>query len=341
MYRQWAPYVSVAERQAESRRYAAKLAKGGRKLCPVEISGRTIANTFWGQAWCENLEGYSDYDNRLPRGRTYVRNGSVIDLQIERGLIKALVSGSEIYHIKIEIKPLAAATWKAIKRDCGQSIDSLLDLLQGRFAKSTMERLCRPQDGLFPAPKEIKFQCSCPDSAYMCKHLAAVLYGVGSRLDNSPESLFTLRGVEHHELIAHALADGNLDRALGAGDSSSLATGQLGELFGIDLEVPAPGESVQTERPTAPRKGRTTKPSSAKKTKKTNGSGKQDAAGRRRPVKAPTASTHPSDVPDAGPVAAPKAGRKPRKSARATTPTEATVAPQTVPVPRRRAKKPR
>jgi uncharacterized Zn finger protein len=338
MYREWGPYVSAAERRAKSRRYAAKLVKGGRKLCPVEIAGRTIAETFWGQAWCENLEGYSDFDNRLPRGRTYVRNGSVIDLQIERGLVKALVSGSDIYHIKIEIKPLGAATWKAIKHDCGQSIDSLLDLLQGRFAKSTMERLCRPQDSLFPAPKEIKFQCSCPDSATMCKHIAAVLYGVGSRLDNSPESLFTLRGVEHHELIAHALADDNLDRALGAGDSSPLATGQLGELFGIDLEVPASGEGDQAASPTstAPRKGRTTKPSSAKKTKKTNGSAKRGAAGRRRPVKAPTASTHPSDAPDVGTATAPKPGRKPRKSARAATPTEATAA-----VSRRQAKKPR
>src|SRR6202048_743999 len=93
----WRPYVSVAERRRQAQREMAKLTKKGQTVSPVVIEGRTIVKTFWGKAWCENLERYSDFANRLPRGRTYVRNGSVIDLQITPGEIKAMVSGSEIY----------------------------------------------------------------------------------------------------------------------------------------------------------------------------------------------------------------------------------------------------
>src|SRR6516165_2714205 len=93
------PYVPVAQRRAQAAREVAKRQKKGQTVSPVVIEGRAIATTFWGKAWCDNLESYSDFANRLPRGRTYVRNGSVIDLQITPGQIKALVSGSEIYKV--------------------------------------------------------------------------------------------------------------------------------------------------------------------------------------------------------------------------------------------------
>jgi uncharacterized Zn finger protein len=234
----WRPYVSVAERRAKARRYAQQLEKKGRKLQPVEsIAGRTIAKTFWGQAWCQNLERYSDFANRLPRGRTYARNGSVIDLQIARGKVTALVSGSEIYEVEVSISTLSAGPWEAIKRDCAQSIDSLLDLLQGRFSQGVMERLTRPKEGLFPQPKEIEIRCSCPDYATLCKHAAAVLYGVGARLDTAPETLFLLRQVDHRELIRQAVDGANLDAALGAPAAGALEGADLGELFGIDLDT--------------------------------------------------------------------------------------------------------
>jgi uncharacterized Zn finger protein len=246
-YGRWAPYVPVARRRANASRHAAKLAKAeGRKLAPIAIEGRQIASTFWGRAWCDHLESYSDFANRLPRGRTYVRNGSVVDLQIASGRVTALVSGSEIYRLTIQMTPLKPALWNHIKLDCAGSIASLIDLLQGRFDRGVMERLTRKVDGLFPQPNEIKMACSCPDYATMCKHVAAVLYGVGARLDHQPELLFTLRGVDHLELIGQALARENLDSALGGKRADSLEGSDLGELFGIELD--------STAAPAAPRK---------------------------------------------------------------------------------------
>jgi uncharacterized Zn finger protein len=198
----WRPYVPVAEKRRQAERKLAKLKKQGQSVAPVKIEGRAIAKSFWGKSWCENLERYSDYENRLPRGRTYVRNGSVVDLKITKGEVAAVVAGSELYKVKIAIKPVTATRWKAICRDCAGAIDSLVELLQGRLAKGVMDRICRESDGLFPAPGEIQLSCSCPDWADMCKHVAAVLYGVGARLDEIPRLLFVLRDVDEGELLA-------------------------------------------------------------------------------------------------------------------------------------------
>src|SRR5258708_27464620 len=127
----WRPYVPVAERRRQAQREMAKLTKKGQTVSPVVIAGRTIVKTFWGKAWCENLERYSDFANRLPRGRTYVRNGSVIDLQIGPGEIKALVSGSDIYKVAVKVAPVSKARWQSICKDCAGAIDSLIERLQG------------------------------------------------------------------------------------------------------------------------------------------------------------------------------------------------------------------
>src|ERR1700719_2408073 len=203
-YFDWAPYVPVAERRRQAERQLAKLKKQGEVVAPVKIEGRIIAKSFWGKSWCSNLERYSDYANRLPRGRSYVRNGSVLDLQIAKGEVTAMVAGSELYKVKATIAPVKAPRWKAVCRDCAGTIDSLVELLQGRLAKGVMDRVCREGDGLFPTPSEIKLSCSCPDWADMCKHVAAVLYGIGARLDQSPRLLFVLRGVDENELLAGA-----------------------------------------------------------------------------------------------------------------------------------------
>ncbi|MEX2119871.1 MAG: hypothetical protein WD847_09780 [Pirellulales bacterium] len=240
-YGNWKPYVPVARRRAQAAAFARKLAKKeGRILCPIQCEGRKIAKSFWGLAWCDNLEQYSDFENRLPRGRAYARNGSIIDLDIGPGTVKAIVSGSEIYRVTVTIKTLAKACWSAIKQDCSRSIDSLIDLLQGRFDEGVMRRLTRTDGGLFPQPKEIKMQCTCPDWATLCKHVAATLYGVGARLDAAPELLFTLRAVDHLELVSQAVAAENLDRMLGAGEDSALAGSDLGELFGIEMDAGEP-----------------------------------------------------------------------------------------------------
>ena len=185
-YGQYPPYVPVAQRRAQAAREVQKRIKKGETVSPVVIEGRAIATTFWGKAWCENLESYSDYENRLPRGRTYVRNGSVVDLQIKPGQITALVSGSELYKISITIAPLPALEWASIKTRCAGQVGSLVELLQGKLSKSVIEIVTAREGGLFPKPREIKKSCSCPDSAGLCKHLAAVLYGVGARLDHTP-----------------------------------------------------------------------------------------------------------------------------------------------------------
>jgi uncharacterized Zn finger protein len=229
----WQPYVPVAVRRKKAERKLTKLRKDGAAVAPVRIEGRTIARSFWGKSWCANLERYSDYANRLPRGRSYVRNGSVIDLQITRGEVVAKVMGSTLYTVKIGIQAVPVARWKGICRDCAGSVDSLVELLQGRLAKSVMDRVCREGDGLFPAPAEIKLSCSCPDWADMCKHVAAVLYGVGARLDASPQLVFVLRGVDENELLANVAQ--SLPAAQTASSAKLLEEGDVAALFGLDM----------------------------------------------------------------------------------------------------------
>jgi uncharacterized Zn finger protein len=230
----WKPYVSAAERRRKAAREMEKRRKQGHAVSPVVIEGRAIARTFWGKAWCDNLERYSDFANRLPRGRTYVRNGSVIDLQIASGMIQALVSGSEIYEVTVKVTPVSKARWRSICADCAGAIDSLVELLQGRLSKSVMERICRRNTGLFPSPKEIFLSCSCPDWADMCKHVAAVLYGIGARLDEQPELLFRLHEVDQAELIAKA--GKGLPLAKGAPARSKILRGEdLAGIFGLEM----------------------------------------------------------------------------------------------------------
>ncbi len=233
----WRPYVPVAKKRSNAISHAARLAKKqGREPSPVKPEGRKIATTFWGQAWCDNLQAYSDFANRLPRGATYLRNGSVADLVIKSRKIEAVVAGSEAYEIKITISGLEMSAWTKIKQECSAEIDSLLDLLAGRFSDGVMQRLTRQKEGLFPSPGEIKMSCSCPDGSYCCKHIAAVMYGVGCRLDKQPELLFLLRDVDHQELVSAAVADGNLERELTDNKDNSLAGVDLGALFGIELD---------------------------------------------------------------------------------------------------------
>lgn len=259
MYLRWKPYVSAAARRQAADRRVAKMQKGGQMLSPVAASRGAIAKSFWGKAWCRNLERYSDYSNRLPRGRTYLRNGSVIDLNIGPGEVTAQVMGSSLYRITVSIRQVAAAHWQAIARDCARSIDTLVELLQGQLSTSVMERITRPGTGLFPSPTEISFSCSCPDSAAMCKHVAATLYGIGARLDSAPELLFGLRKVDAKELIARAGEGGTpVQKLPGAGrilDSSKLA-----DVFGIDFGGAEPKPS---DKPTA-RKRKSVAPRRAK-----------------------------------------------------------------------------
>ena len=235
-YYGWAPYVSVAARRKKAEKAAAKAKKSGADHSPIEPSRGAIAKTFWGKAWCDNLERYSDYANRLPRGRSYARNGSVIDLKITEGAVLAQVMGSSLYRVAVKVTAVPLAHWQAIGTDCAGSIDSLVELLQGKLSTAVMQRICTPQTGLFPAPKEISFSCSCPDSASMCKHIAAVLYGVGARLDERPELLFSLRRVDARDLVSQAGA--GLPKAKkGMAEGKVLDTSMLADVFGLEMDV--------------------------------------------------------------------------------------------------------
>jgi uncharacterized Zn finger protein len=261
-YWSWKPYVPVAARRRKAENVAAKAKKRGATLSPIEVGRGAIAKTFWGKAWCDNLERYSDFSNRLPRGRTYVRNGSVIDLRIAPGAVKAQVVGSSLYQVDVTVARVPEAHWRSISTDCAGSIDSLVELLQGKLSRAVMERICRPGTGLFPDPKSIQFSCTCPDWAVMCKHVAAVLYGVGARLDREPEVLFVLRGVEAQALVAQASAGLPQSGAKAPAAGKRLEAPDLSAMFGIEMAEPA--APATAGRPKHGSVGKATAPTAAK-----------------------------------------------------------------------------
>jgi len=283
-YGGWKPYVSAAERRRKAELAAAKATKAGGVLSPIASYRGAIAKTFWGKAWCDNLEGYSDYANRLPRGRTYVRNGSVIDLQITAGEVRAQVMGSSLYTVAVTVTACPAKQWRAIGADCAGSIDSIVELLQGKLSTAVMARICKPGTGLFPGPKEISFRCSCPDWASMCKHVAAVLYGVGARLDQQPELLFSLRGVDASDLVRQAGA-GLPKSTRRPAASKVLDDALVADVFGIEMvdaytpPQPAVGRSkplagkMAAKKATRSAVSTTRKPSANAKTAEDNKSG--------------------------------------------------------------------
>ena len=261
----WAPYVQVAQRRAKAEREAAKLRAKGVPVAPVTIDGRTIAHTVWGKGWCDSLELHADWINRLARGRTYVRNGSVVDLQVGPGQVDAVVAGSEPYKVAIAITPMDQARWQRIAADCAGKVASLVELLAGRLDKATLARLCDRKDGLYPQPREMTFRCSCPDSAHLCKHVAAALYGVGNRLDSTPELLFALRQIDAGILLAEVAGVGaGIDAGAGEfGDDADLAA-----IFGVEfgdaaLAAIAPNQSLAAA-PTAETDGAKQRPSNVK-----------------------------------------------------------------------------
>ncbi|GAB6041481.1 helix-turn-helix domain-containing protein [Endothiovibrio diazotrophicus] len=245
----WNPYVPVAKRRAAAARKMKQMEKQGLEIEPLAIHGRKIAHTFWGEAWCHHLERFSDYANRLPRGRTYARNGSICHLAIRRGHIQAIVSGSTLYDVDIRIQPLPEARWERLREQCAGHIGSLLELLQGKLSEQVMAIVTDRDHGLFPQPGEIEMSCTCPDWAGLCKHRAAVLYGVGARLDQRPEMLFELRGVDHEELIT---VDLDLTGPA-AGRHRRLEEEDLSSLFGVEIDDREPSP------PAAPRRSATSR----------------------------------------------------------------------------------
>lgn len=252
----WPRYVPVAERRLKAARQLEKQRKRGETIDPVVLQGRTIARTFWGKAWCDHLESHSDFSNRLPRGRSYIRNGSVCNLKIEPGLVLAKVVGSELYDVQIVIKKIPCARWQAIRKACAGGIASVIELLQGRLSSAVMTIITHRTNGLFPRPAEIEMSCSCPDWATMCKHVAATLYGVGARLDDRPELLFVLRGVDHMELIGEAIHASALAKTA---ERPGLEESDLSEVFGVEIEAAPAAETGEKKKKMIKRKAKRAK----------------------------------------------------------------------------------
>jgi uncharacterized Zn finger protein len=231
----YSEYVPVARKKANAAKELAKLRKKDPNVSPVVVEGRQIANTWWGTAWCTNLESYADYSNRIGRGRNYVRNGFVIDLRIDEGLITGKVYGSHLYTVTIKIDKLSEANIKSITSTVGRRIESVADLIEGKFPKEFGEAFLTQHKGLFPAPKEIHMSCTCPDGAYMCKHVAAVLYGAGARLDQDPLLFFKLRGVDVNSFIKASIDDKISALLKNAGKSSRrvIKGADVEEIFGL------------------------------------------------------------------------------------------------------------
>jgi len=315
----WSPYVPVAARHAKALKMMDKLRKKGVDIQPVErIKGRIIARSFWGKGWCDHLDSFGDYSNRLPRGRTYVRNGSVCHLAIAKGTTEAMVSGSELYTVNITIEPLAKPKWKSLKKQCTGKIGSLLELLQGRLSDEIMDVVTNRKKGLFPLPGEITYECNCPDWAGMCKHIAAVIYGIGARLDERPELLFLLRGVDHEELIdadaATAEITGGKSRR---SRRRSLADDALEDVFGVELEDTP--DASQARRP------KTRKPAK-RKTAKKKPAAKKSAATKKATVPKKRAAKKTLKIRPAAKKSAPATKKPARKKLRPFKPTPRTIA---------------
>jgi len=230
------PYVSVGEKKARSSLSLAKLLKKSKRAAEPVVASRTrqVAATFWGKAWCDNLDRYAHLANRLPRGRAYLRNGSVLDLVITAGRVEAFVAGSELYQVTIAITPLPKARWRRVVARSTGRIGSLVGLLRGELSDDVLSVLTDPRDGLFPQPRELALDCSCPDWTDVCKHVAAVLYGVGIRLDTRPELFFLLRQVDQAELLTSATAGAVSRHRPAAG--KRISDDRLSTVFGIELE---------------------------------------------------------------------------------------------------------
>jgi uncharacterized Zn finger protein len=226
---------SVAEQRKTAERRRKQLEKDIIDLQPIIIQGNKIAKKWWGIAWNKNLESYADFENRIDRGRSYCKNDLILDLRISDGEITAKVSGSNIYNVKIKIEKLPDKHWHGIVATCAKRVENIGALVEGRFPQELADVFMKQGEGLFPNPKEIHMSCSCPDIAMLCKHVAAVLYGVGARLDGEPLLFFKLRGVDSGELIKKSVDEKMQNLLANAGKKSKrvIADKDVARLFGV------------------------------------------------------------------------------------------------------------
>jgi uncharacterized Zn finger protein len=167
-----------------------------------------------------------------------------------------------------------------MKAACAGKLDSLPELLRGKFPKALGEVFTAQGRGLFPSPQEIGFDCSCPDWASMCKHVAATLYGIGTRLDDDAGLFFKLRKVKIDDLIQQTLKDQSyklLEKAQKM-SPTKIAESDLSSMFGIDME-----ETMDLDLPEAARKVS----GAGKKSRKVAKQSKAKTAKRKPAIKTP------------------------------------------------------
>nr|WP_320189726.1 SWIM zinc finger family protein [uncultured Desulfobacter sp.] len=253
MYYGYPKYVTVAEKRAKAEKKLKVLKKKNPDIQPVVLEGQALAKTWWGKAWNKNLERYADYANRIGRGRSYVRHGAVLDLKIQPGKVTGLVMGSTStpYRVTVTIKPIPPKQWQHIKNQCRGKMEDVKQLMAGKFPKALEDLFTQKGKGLFPSPKEIALDCSCPDWAVMCKHVAAVLYGIGARLDQDPTLFFILRKAKVNDLVAETVQESKKDLLNRSGKKSSRIIDEksqnLSDMFGIDLDMDESSPLPQTK----------------------------------------------------------------------------------------------
>ena len=208
----------------------------GRVLHPAKADGKKIAKSFWGYSWVRHIESYQDYESRLPRGRSLLRNNAVLDLTITGNQAEALVFDQELYEIRIIMEPVDPAQLKQIQTLCAGKINSLLDLIQGNLSEDILQILSDPEKGLFPRYDEIRFICNCLDDSILCKHAAAVLYGIGPVLDQKPDLFFSLRGIDYSMLFSGIDAEKITDDPQTSDQTAAFHDIDLEKTFGIELD---------------------------------------------------------------------------------------------------------
>ena len=226
-------YTTVASLKARAAR-ATKTLKDAEPVIPHPHT-RKMCLTWWGQEWCNNLESYADYRSRLERGRRYVRSNTVVDLKIFANQVKAKVQGTDLYEVTVDFAKPKPADIEKIKKLTGNRIANVEMLLKGNFPDELKELFTQNKPGLFPTPEEIKFDCDCLDWADMCKHVAAVMYGIGIRIDADPLQFFKLRGIDIDEFLTQVVDDkvANMLKNIDVKSDRIMKDANVATIFGI------------------------------------------------------------------------------------------------------------
>lgn len=193
--------MKAADLEAQARRELIELKSAGEEVRPVVGTTRKLAAHFWGSAWMKHLALCESGGWSLSAGRTLLRHGCVLDLQLEAGLIRARVMEERLHDVEIALDPLDGERLEELRTICSGKIDSLVPLLEGTLDDALLATLCNAETGLLPEPGAWHMSCTCPDWSEPCPHAAAAIYAAGILIDAEPSLLFRLRQVSPEDLL--------------------------------------------------------------------------------------------------------------------------------------------